>query len=251
MEVRADTSIPDNPIFVRGRAIPTANSCAIRTPVRYAKEVAGRCVNSPGRGHPRESGGNVTDAICIIDGCDNATAARGWCWKHYGRWRRHGDPFALKIAEPGTRSVTSSGYRIIDAPSHAMSLNSGIALKHRIVFYDTYGIGPHRCRWCGEGLAWLPPRSPGAMVVDHIDEDKLNNDPSNLAASCNTCNMNRSWATWRNSPKTHCVRGHEFDEGNTHIRRDGSRLCRACARIRERARRRVRRRPTANLGGGA
>lgn len=30
---------------------------------------------------------------CSIEGCDkSATASRGWCWVHYGRFRRWGDP---------------------------------------------------------------------------------------------------------------------------------------------------------------
>ena len=29
---------------------------------------------------------------CSIEGCENAVNARGWCTKHYTRWRSHGDP---------------------------------------------------------------------------------------------------------------------------------------------------------------
>lgn len=34
-----------------------------------------------------------------------------------------------------------------------------------------------------------------------------------------------------NSQKTHCKRGHLFDEANTAVLRDGSRSCRTCARM--------------------
>jgi hypothetical protein len=37
---------------------------------------------------------------------------------------------------------------------------------------------------------------------------------------------------------THCIRGHELNEENTLIRRNGTRNCRACARIRNREYRR-------------
>ncbi len=30
--------------------------------------------------------------ICKIEGCENKVKTRGWCVKHYTRWRRHGDP---------------------------------------------------------------------------------------------------------------------------------------------------------------
>ncbi len=37
--------------------------------------------------------------------------------------------------------------------------------------------------------------------------------------------------------RTHCLRGHLFDEANTHVGSDGRRTCRACLRERQRARR--------------
>ena len=32
---------------------------------------------------------------CSIDGCGNDALARGWCRKHYARWKSHGDPEKL------------------------------------------------------------------------------------------------------------------------------------------------------------
>lgn len=37
-------------------------------------------------------------AICTIDGCSDPLLGRGWCRRHYSRWRRHGDP--LGTAQP-------------------------------------------------------------------------------------------------------------------------------------------------------
>lgn len=34
----------------------------------------------------------MKDHTCLIEGCEGAVASRGWCWAHYARWRRHGDP---------------------------------------------------------------------------------------------------------------------------------------------------------------
>lgn len=33
---------------------------------------------------------------CDVDNCDRAAKARGWCDKHYKRWRRHGNPHRVK-----------------------------------------------------------------------------------------------------------------------------------------------------------
>ena len=35
------------------------------------------------------------ERICSIDDCERPTVARGWCDKHYRRWKRHGDPASL------------------------------------------------------------------------------------------------------------------------------------------------------------
>lgn len=34
----------------------------------------------------------MTDRRCSLDYCDEAHWGRGWCRKHYTRWRRHGNP---------------------------------------------------------------------------------------------------------------------------------------------------------------
>lgn len=31
-------------------------------------------------------------AVCAIEACVRPVQARGWCTRHYGRWRRYGDP---------------------------------------------------------------------------------------------------------------------------------------------------------------
>lgn len=38
--------------------------------------------------------------MCIIDGCDAPARTRGWCTRHYYRWKRHGDPLAVTVREP-------------------------------------------------------------------------------------------------------------------------------------------------------
>jgi len=37
-----------------------------------------------------------------------------------------------------------------------------------------------------------------------------------------------------NRGKTHCIRGHVFDEANTYLTREGARQCRTCERARHR-----------------
>lgn len=52
---------------------------------------------------------------CSIEGCESTALSRGWCSKHYYRWRRNGDPEkvrgATECAEPGcSRTTVGQGW---------------------------------------------------------------------------------------------------------------------------------------------
>jgi len=71
---------------------------------------------------------------------------------------------------------------------------------------------------------------PEGMECRHLDGDKLNNKPSNLAwgtRSENTYDKVRH-GTHPMARKTHCKRGHEFSAENTLVHH-GGRRCRTCS----------------------
>lgn len=47
--------------------------------------------------------------LCSIDGCGNKVNARGWCSKHYSRWRKYGDPLKLGPKPEGPRKCSVEG----------------------------------------------------------------------------------------------------------------------------------------------
>ncbi len=74
---------------------------------------------------------------------------------------------------------------------------------------------------------------PDGMVLDHLCRNPLCVNPDHLELVTQIENLLRGSGTraGENTRKTHCKRGHPFDETNTHWHR-GERICRACARER-------------------
>lgn len=85
---------------------------------------------------------------CSVEGCDRTAVARGWCSKHWKRWRKYGDPVA-----PGVKEFNRSmGFNYKGTPEH----NSWAGMKARClnpksVCYSNYGgRGITICdRWLG------------------------------------------------------------------------------------------------------
>lgn len=57
------------------------------------------------------------------------------------------------------------------------------------MFYQNNGDGPFKCHWCGIKIQW------SEMDVDHLDDNRVHNDISNLVSSCHKCNTRRG--TWK------------------------------------------------------
>lgn len=50
--------------------------------------------------------------LCTIEGCPKRHSARGYCYFHWQRWKRYGDPSAMPAPLPHTTQYTESGLRI-------------------------------------------------------------------------------------------------------------------------------------------
>lgn len=85
--------------------------------------------------------------------------------------------------------------------------------------------------------AFLGSRPPG-LDVCHNDGNASNNTVGNLRFGTRASNIRDSVShrTHRNSRKTHCSKGHEFDAENTRWKGD-ERVCRTCHRESENVRR--------------
>lgn len=67
-----------------------------------------------------------TIKLCVIESCNEPVRARGWCGKHYMRWRIHGDPLTkLSTAGSVSRKKANLGPCSVDGctqPAHTREL---------------------------------------------------------------------------------------------------------------------------------
>lgn len=173
----------------------------------------------------------MAKATCQIVGCVKPSRTRGWCNMHYTRWSRHGDPLAI-IRDGSSTSQASHGYIWARAAGHPLAMQNGGTYQHRLVLWDKIGPGSHPCAWCGDPVDWFGGTPATRLEVDHIDANRANNDPANLAPSCHHCNVNRNGIyklKW-----THCPNGHEYTPENQVASVRDHRKCRECRLERQR-----------------
>jgi hypothetical protein len=131
-------------------------------------------------------------AICSVGECDRIVKGRHLCEMHYMRAYRHGGDVHAGEGRYGAGYEMTDGYILIGAVGHPLARAKGAVKVHRKVLYDAIGPGPHPCHWCGKPVDWTYGVTSDALVVDHLDDRRSNNDLDNLVPSCNTCNSSRS-----------------------------------------------------------
>lgn len=131
-------------------------------------------------------GAKALRPACSVEGCGLPARANNtpYCEKHYMRVRRHGSTDKLSTRKAG-KLEHSGGYLLLYAPDHPLAGGSSRVYEHRKVYYDAHGAGPLECHWCRKVIDW------DNLHIDHLDDCKTNNEPSNLVASCAVCNQQR------------------------------------------------------------
>ncbi len=102
----------------------------------------------------------MAQSTCSIDGCEGVALSRGWCGRHYKRWRKWGDP--QRSRPPSSGYVAANGYRKVHAAGHPVADRWGWAYEHRLIAWGAHGPFPL------------------SRHVHHRNGDKLDNRPENL-----------------------------------------------------------------------
>lgn len=148
-------------------------------------------------------------------------------------------------------------------PETTSDVLSGYLLEHFRTKYRTDGpVHPVLNTPCwpwtaglgrgGYGVFWVPPHQrcahrlsyelevgpiPDGLVIDHLCRNRSCINPGHLEPVTHRINLLRGETIQAaNARKTHCLRGHPFDEENTDRQSDGYRRCRACKKARSRRR---------------
>lgn len=156
---------------------------------------------------------------CSVPDCGNEAWARGWCPKHYQRWRTHGDPTITN-----RRPLEERFFDRVQKADDGCWLWTGF-INHggygRFSISHTQGVMAHR--WAYEH--WVGP-IPDGLTIDHLCRVTRCVNPEHLEPV--TIQVNEQRAAAHNATKTHCKHGHEFTPENTRVLPNGRRECRAC-----------------------
>lgn len=187
---------------------------------------------------------------CSVDGCAAAVfvVARGLCRLHYDRWWRFGDVNAKLTRHPQGTPVSVRLWSFVDSGAggddcwiYTGSINPQWGYGR--IKIDGRQVPAHRVAY---ELAVGP--IPAGMDLDHLCHTRDLScpggpdcphrkcvNPSHLEPTTGRENRLRGRSIMAvNAAKTHCKRGHPFDEANTYYSKRG-RICRACQNASQRA----------------
>jgi len=197
---------------------------------------------------------------CAVATCEyrGRYLKRGWCPKHYVRWRKHGDPLKTLRRENGSSPYSALLFHGYERVGECFLYKGKLDRQgYGHVGVNSKPVGAHRISY----ETWHGP-IPEDFHIDHI----CHNDdahaglcdggptcshrrcinPAHLEAVSAQSNGARSPHSGKGHPprgmgavhtlKTHCPRGHMYDDENTRIHH-GSRECKTCAREKARERR--------------
>lgn len=111
---------------------------------------------------------------CNIDGCDKPHEARGWCNRHYNRWRKFGDPLgtAYRTVEEKFLAMTEP---IVGDPGCIIWTGAVGSHGYGTILVGGKNILAHRYSWEQENGP-----IPEGVLIDHTCHQRLCVRPDHL-----------------------------------------------------------------------
>ncbi|HEY7824270.1 MAG TPA: HNH endonuclease signature motif containing protein [Acidimicrobiia bacterium] len=129
----------------------------------------------------------VRNAVCSIPGCHERHEARGWCNKHYLRWKRHGNPLGW-----GHGLLWDRFWNKVDASGDCWEWIGATAGngygKINVKGRDHYPEFAHRVGW-----ELLVGPIPDGLVIDHLCRNTLCVNPDHLEPVTHKVNVRRGY----------------------------------------------------------
>ena len=177
----------------------------------------------------------MPERTCSIRGCDKPPKSRGWCYKHYERWRKYGDPLVTHLI---IRDDEALFWSKVDknGPVPARRPDLGPCWLWTGTIANSKGYGRFHVNRVGIPAHRYVCELTTGQIPDGCEPDHLCFNTgcvniSHLEIVTQRENTLRSSAPSAvNARKTHCDSRHEFTEANTRWYR-GRRICRECARL--------------------
>lgn len=163
-------------------------------------------------------------AVCTVSGCGRTGVARGWCMRHYDRWRTQGTT-VLRVV-PTAEERFHASYRVDPSSCWVWILAlSGCGYAQ----FKVNRRRPMAHRW---GYELLVGPIPDGLQLDHLCRNRACVNPAHLEPVTGRENLMRGESFVAvNAAKTHCSRGHDFSDPAVLYRApNGQRMCRVCSR---------------------
>jgi hypothetical protein len=112
----------------------------------------GAAQTAPAVTDPYSRGVDMAQDTCSIGGCESPVRARGWCWVHYQRWYKHGDP-TINLRDRGPQP---RGTCVIDG------------CNEPVLVIKRGWCNTHYCRWQRNGdplIVRRPPVTPETVAA--------------------------------------------------------------------------------------
>ncbi|MEU1043951.1 HNH endonuclease signature motif containing protein [Streptomyces sp. NPDC005897] len=177
---------------------------------------------------------------CAIKECEAPAVTRGWCNKHYTRWKRHGDPLACAFDTPVIERFMAKVHKETGGcwlwQAHGdvggygrFKFDRRDRLAHVVAY--TLFVGPVPDGLQVDHTCHNQSDCPGGVTCVH----RRCVNPEHLEAvtpQVNTLRGQTIAAAY--AARSHCDRGHPLAGENLRIDAKGGRVCRTCNREKQR-----------------